>query len=84
MHERLPDTAGPHDSDTEGVLVEEQDFKEDEDFCDDEDYDSDEFEDEDDDMSLTKVHLHDLSTLRHLYRFGLLGARKGMFFDILC
>ena len=69
---------------TRGYQRKQQDFNDDEDFCDDEDYDSDEFEEEDDDMSLTKVHLHDLSTLRHLYRFGLLGARKGMFFDIPC
>jgi hypothetical protein len=73
MQQALPDTAASRDSDTEVVLVEDQDFG------DDEKYDSDEFEDEDDDMSLTRVHLHDISTLRHLYRFGLLGAHKGIF-----
>src|SRR5262245_58045714 len=32
------------------------------------------FEDEEDEMSMTKVGLHDLNTLRHLYRFGLVRA----------
>jgi len=30
------------------------------------------FEDEEDEMSMTKVRLHDLNTLKHLYRFGLI------------
>jgi len=37
----------------------------------------DDFEDDDDDeMSLVRVGLHDINTLRHLYRFGLLATRN--------
>jgi len=32
----------------------------------------DEFEDAEEEMSLNRVGLHDLNTLRHLYRFGLI------------
>ena len=39
-----------------------------------------EFEDDDDDdeMSLVRVGLHDINTLRHLYRFGLLATHNSM------
>jgi len=35
------------------------------------------FEEDDDDMSMMRIGLHDLNTLRHLYRFGLLKASDG-------
>jgi hypothetical protein len=39
----------------------------------------DDFEDDDDEgMSLVRVGLHDLNTLRHLYRFGLLATNNSM------
>jgi hypothetical protein len=36
----------------------------------------DDFEDDDDEMSLVRVGLHDLNTLRHLYRFGILQTKN--------
>lgn len=36
----------------------------------------DDFEDDDDEMSLVRFGLHDLNTLRHLYRFGLLQTQN--------
>ena len=42
-----------------------------------EEEEEDDFEDDDDeDMSLVRVGLHDLNTLRHLYRFGLLATHN--------
>ena len=32
------------------------------------------FEDDEDEMGLTRFRLHDLNTLRHLYRFGILNT----------
>jgi hypothetical protein len=73
MSQDLPSTTGSHDlDDTEVVLVEANEFSDDETFENASYYDEDEFEDEEDDMSLTRIGLHDLHTLRHLYRFGLL------------
>jgi len=84
-----PIYTGPHDSDElEGVLVEAQDSTSDDEivvednseewgFEDDEDnafywhdFEPDEEEDE------MRVGLHDLNTLTHLYRFGLLNNGK--------
>lgn len=74
----------------EPVLVEAQEFSEDdetfgqveEDNHSDFDYyeevedqeEEDDFEEEDDEMSLTRIGLHDLNTLRHLYRFSLMNT----------
>src|ERR1700694_2926429 len=79
MHPDLPSTIGSHDSDQEAVLVDAEDFSDDDDtFEDGISYDEDEFEDDEDDMSLTRIGLHDLNTLRHLYRFGLLSTRGSL------
>ena len=43
----------------------------------DENEDEDEFESDGEEMSLARVGLHDLNTLRHLYRFGLVNAFGG-------
>lgn len=75
--------------DTEAVLVEAQGFSEDEeilkeedqsDFTFDDEYEKDEesFEDYEDDM-LNTICLHDLNTLRHLYRFGLVRTARREF-----
>jgi len=74
----------------EPILVEAQDFSDDDDdnfgpaevedqddfaYEDDENEDEDEFESDGEEMmSLARVGLHDLNTLRHLYRFGLVNA----------
>lgn len=42
----------------------------------DEDQEDDFEEDDDEEMSLVRVGLHDLNTLRHSYRFGLLPTRN--------
>jgi hypothetical protein len=75
MHQDLQSTADCHDSDIEGVLVDAQDFSDDDTFEDGDDHSQDEFEDDEDDMSLTRIGLHDINTLRQLYRFGLLSTR---------
>jgi hypothetical protein len=75
--------------DTEGVLVEAH-YASDDEFISDDSFpqpgfeDDDEAEDEyhskfdsdddDDDMNVGKVGLHDVNTLTHLYRFGLLNT----------
>jgi hypothetical protein len=78
MSHDLLSTAGSHDSDTEAVLVEAQDFSEDDTFDFESENDNDEFEDDEDDMSLVRIRLHDLNTLRHLYRFGLLSGSRSI------
>lgn len=93
MHQSLSSSIVPLDFDEteEPVLVEAQEFSDDEenfaqveeddhlDFdYDDEEEEEDDFEDDDDEMSLLRVGLHDLNTLRHLYRFGLLQTQNGM------
>lgn len=74
MHQDLQSTADVHDSDIEGVLVDAKDFSDDDTFEYGDDYSQDEFEDDEDDMSLTRIGLHDINTLRQLYRFGLLNT----------
>ena len=60
----------------------EEDDRLDIDYDDEEEEDEeeeDDFEDDDDEgMSLVRVGLHDLNTLRHLYRFGLLATNNSM------
>lgn len=85
---------------TEGVLVETQPFSDDDENLvhhqeaeeQDFEYDDEEeaqeeeetFEDDDEEMQLTRVGLHDLSTLRNLYRFGLLNTqRSSVLFEVL-
>jgi hypothetical protein len=77
-------------NDTEVVLVEAPGFSEDEEFLKEEDdpsdftFDEDDFriyesfEDDEDDIMNT-VRLHDLNTLRHMYRFGLLSTARRNF-----
>jgi len=79
------------DETEEPVLVEAQEFSEDEenfapdeedeenhsDFeYDEEDEEDIEFEDDDDDDDMLSKGLHDINTLRHLYRFGLLQTEQ--------
>jgi|SRR5579859_3492320 hypothetical protein len=75
--------------DPEAVFVDPPAFSEDDETFEAEDepsdcaYDEDEeeqedFVDEEDEMSLTRIGLHDLNTLRHLYRFGLLNVNRSM------
>jgi hypothetical protein len=77
--------------DTEAVLVEAQGFSEDEEILKEDalsDFTFDDYEEEnesfeDDDDMLNTVRLHDLNTLRHLYRFGLVktaGREFAIFF----
>lgn len=88
----LSTKSGPHDTDDteEAVLVEVQEFSEDdENFVPDEDSysdfayedeepeEEDDFEDDEEEMSIARVRLHDLNTLSHLYRFGLLSTQAG-------
>jgi hypothetical protein len=98
MFQGLPSpTTTPDPDDTEVVLVEAQGFSEDEeilkeeddpsDFTFDDDDDDDRiyesFEDDEDDIMNT-VGLHDLNTLRHFYRFGLLNTAKRNFSVPFC
>ena len=85
MHQELSSASLSQDSDEteEPVLVEPQELSEDdENFAADEDdradfdEEEDEFEEEQDDMSLFRTGLHDLNTLTHLYRFGLLSTNR--------
>ena len=95
MHQSLSSATGStQDTDEieEPVLVEAQEFSADEDE-DEYEYDTfaqlhkendldflyDDFEDDDDEMSLVQVGLHDLNTLRHLYRFGILETKNRQF-----
>jgi hypothetical protein len=95
MYQGLPSPTITLDpDDTEVVLVEAQGFSEDEEilkeeddpsdftFDDDDDDDDDRiyesFEDDEDDIMNT-VGLHDLNTLRHFYRFGLLNTARRNF-----
>lgn len=52
------------------------DYDDDEEDQEDQEQDEDTFEDDDDEMSLVRIGLHDLNTLRHLYRFGLLQTQN--------
>lgn len=70
--------------DNESELIDAQEFSGEDEVIlerdDQSDYDEEEeetFEEDDDDMSMTRIGLHDLNTLRHLYRFGLLKASNG-------
>ena len=69
-----------HESSDEEILVddsEDEDKDEQLDFgSDDDDYQHsfEDDEDEEDEMSMRRVGLHDLNTLAHLYRFGLLNT----------
>ena len=88
-------TLGLDSDDTEGVLVEAHNTSDDgiisddgllqSSFEDDDDDEEDDYlsnfdsDDDEDDMNAGKVGLHDLNTLTHLYRFGLLNTARSKY-----
>ena len=94
MHPKPTNTAASHDSEEpeEVVLVEAEGFSEDdENFVPEEESHSDfvyedeheeepedDFEDDEEEMSIARIQLHDLNTLSHLYRFGLVSTQNSI------
>src|SRR5271167_3082479 len=88
-------TAALDSDDTEGVLVEAHNASDDgiisddglpqSGFEDDDDEEEDNYianfdsDDDEDDMNAGKIGLHDLNTLTHLYRFGLLNTARSKY-----
>jgi hypothetical protein len=62
----------------EDFAYEDEDEQEDEHEEDEEDGGADEFESDGEEMSLARVCLHDLNTLQHFYRFGLINPHAGI------
>jgi hypothetical protein len=69
------DNFGEEEAAEDDFAYEDEDEQEDED---EEDEGADEFESDGEEMSLARVGLHDLNTLQHFYRFGLINPHAGI------